>query len=212
MGCSNVFENVRQTVARAGDHLQLGHPAMLAQRLSAQYFEFHDDWLDRPDALASLTRTIEGYLSAYFPSHQWHAWRRLWPVNLCQLLAYLHLVQDNLEQAMHMAELWRMTGATPGAQRAAAQLASHIRDQLRGEPPDCDRLAAIAPEHRCLVTEPRLNPFRHVADQAEPLAWEAEWNRRLRDEYERFFASFFASFTAGASAGDRAEACHAASA
>lgn len=206
MSCSNVFENVKQTVARSRDQLRLGHPATLAQRLPVQRFELDDDWLDRPEALASLTGSIEAYLGAFFPSHQWHTWRRLWPVNLCQLLTYLHLVQGNFEQALHLSELWRITGATPGAQRAAAQLARYIRDHLRGAQPDREALAAylasIDPEHRFLVAEPRLNPFRHVADQPEPLAWEATWNRRLREEYERFFASF----QAPASAADPAEA------
>jgi hypothetical protein len=197
MSCSNVFENVKQTITRSRDHLRLGHPATLAQRLPAQHFEFNDDWLYRSDAMANLIDMIEAYLSAFFPSHQWHAWRRLWPVNLCQLLTYLHLAQGNFEQAMHMSELWRITGATPGTQRAAAELATYIRDNLLGENPDRDALAAyvasIAPEHRFLVAEPRLNPFRHVADQPEPLAWESTWNRHLREEYERFFASFKAS-------------------
>lgn len=204
LSCSNVFENVKQTVARSRDQLRLGHPATLAQRLPVQHFEFNDDWLDRPDALASLTAAVESYLSAFFPSHQWHAWRRLWPINLCQLLAYLHLQQGNFEQATHMCELWRITGATPGAQRTAAQLARYIRDHQRGASPDRAALAAylatIAPEHRYLVAEPRLNPFRHVADQPEPLDWESTWNRKLREEYERFFASFKTGAGAGAPA------------
>ncbi|TMQ23348.1 MAG: hypothetical protein E6J90_10625, partial [Deltaproteobacteria bacterium] len=204
MSCSNVFENVRQTIAGSRDQLRLGHPATLAQRLSAQHYEFHDDWLYRRDAIAGLIEAVEDYLGAFFPSHQWHTWRRLWPINLCQLLTYLHIAQGNFAQAVHMSELWRITGATPGTQRVAAQLAAYLRDHMLGEAPDRDALAvflaAIDPEHRCLVAEPRLNPFRHVADQPEPLAWESTWNRRLRDEYQRFFASFHTSGT-----DDRAE-------
>lgn len=195
--CSNVFENVRQTVSRARSRLELGHPATLAQRLPTQRFELTDDWLDRPEALRELAEAVEGYLGAYFPAHQWHTWRRLWPVNLCQLLAYVHLALGNPQQAIHMAELWRITGATPGAQRAAAQLARHLRRHLASGAPDREELAAflreLPPEHRYLVTEPRLNPFRHVADQTEPLEWEATWDRLLREEYERFASSFRAA-------------------
>lgn len=193
---SNVFANVRHTLARARGELRLGHPATLDQRLPAQHFEFQDDWLDRPDDLRRLIGIIEGYLGAFFPAHQWHAWRRLWPINLCQLLAYLHVAVGDHAEAVHMAELWRMTGATPGAQRAAAQLARQLRDQLAAPDPAAlaRGLAAISPEHRFLVSEPRLNPFRHLADQPTPLAWEATWDRALAAEFERFFASF----TAGA--------------
>lgn len=196
--CSNVFENVRQTVAHTREQLQLGHPATLAQRLPTQHFELSDGWLEHPEAMRDLTRAIEGYLAAFFPSHQWHTWRRLWPVNLCQLLAYLHLAQGDHQQAIHMSELWRITGATPSSQRAAAQLGRLLRQHQRDREQDAlgaqqalaAGLAELDPEHRFLVTTPRLNPFRYLADQPEPLPWEAEWNRLLHEEYRRFFESF----------------------
>lgn len=201
--CSNVFENVRRTVSRRTDHLELGHPATLAQRLPTQHFELHDDWLDRPEALRELAQAIEEYLAAYFPAHQWHTWRRLWPINLCQLLAYLHLALGDVRQALHMTELWRITGATPAAQRAAGQLATKLRRYLANS--DRGELEAflreLPPEHRYLISEPRLNPFRHVADQPAPLPWEASWNQLLRDEYARFFSSFHTAPTTAEQAG-----------